>query len=150
MKTKLLVSACLLGENCKYNGTNNKNENVLALLEKFDFVPVCPECFGELPIPREPAERNADLVITKSGADVTKQFLDGAEKTLYIAKECNAPAALLKENSPSCGCGKIYDGTFSKVLKHGNGVTADLLLENDIQVFGESQISKLLELYYYD
>lgn len=150
MKTKLLVSACLFGENCKYNGTNNKNEDVIALRDKFDIVPVCPECFGELPIPREPAELIADAVVTKSGADVTKQFVDGAEKTLYIAKECNASVALLKENSPSCGCGKIYDGTFSKKLIDGNGITADLLIKNDIQVFGESRINKLVELYCFD
>ncbi len=148
MKIKLLVSACLLGENCKYDGTNNINRDVIALGDVFELIPVCPECFGGLPTPREPAERTGDRVITKSGLDVTEEYFDGAEKTLYIAQECNAHAALLKENSPSCGCGRIYDGTFSKRLVSGNGVTAQLLIDNYIQVFGESSIDKLLELYF--
>lgn len=144
---KLLVSACLLGENCKYNGTNNFNKDVAALGDKFELIPVCPECFGGLPTPREPAEIQGGRVVTKSGADVTDAFADGAEKTLYIAQECNAPCALLKENSPSCGCGNVYDGTFSKKLVCKNGVTAQLLLDNCIQVFGENNIDKLLKLY---
>lgn len=150
MKTKILVSACLLGENCKYNGTNNKNEDVLALTDVFEIVPVCPECFGELPIPREPAEIVGDRVVSKEGVDVTDQFKMGADRALYVAKECNAPVALLKENSPSCGFGKIYDGTFSKRLVDGNGVTAQLLVDNDIQVFGESNVKKLIDLYGYN
>lgn len=144
---KLLVSACLLGENCKYNGSNNMNKDVIALRDKFEFIPVCPEHFGGLTAPREPAEIKNSRVVTKSGEDVTDAFADGAEKTLYIAQECNAPAALLKENSPSCGCGKVYDGTFSKKLICGNGITAQLLLDNYIQVFGENEIDKLTKLY---
>lgn len=147
MKTKIIVSACLLGENCKYNGGNNKNEEVIALGERFELVPVCPECFGGLPIPRVPSEIRQGMVFSKNGEDLTEQFKTGAEHTLYIAKECNAPAALLKERSPSCGFGKIYDGSFSGKLCDGNGITAQLLFENEIAVFGESSINKLISLY---
>ena len=145
--TKILVSACLLGENCKYSGGNNKNDSVIKLSEHFELIPICPECFGGLPIPREPSEIVGDRVLSKSGEDVTAQFVEGAEQTLYIAREKNCPAALLKERSPSCGSGVIYDGTFSGALTEGNGITADLLLKNEIAVFGESQIAKLIQLY---
>ena len=147
MKTRIIVSACLLGENCKYNGGNNKNDKVIELAEHFDLIPVCPECFGGLSTPRVPSEIKNGRVYTKDGNDVTSQFKLGAEHTLYIAKEKNCPAALLKENSPSCGFGKIYDGSFSGTLTEGNGITAELLYENEIQVFGESEVQKLLSLY---
>ncbi len=147
MKTKILVSACLLGENCKYNGKNNKNEEVIALSEYFELIPVCPECFGGLPIPRVPSEIRDGRVYSKDGADLTDNFLTGAEHTLYIAKESNCPAALLKERSPSCGFGTVYDGSFSATLCEGNGITAQLLSDNEIAVFGESKVKKLIELY---
>lgn len=147
MKPKIIVSACLLGENCKYNGTNNKNENVIKLSEYFELIPVCPECFGNLTIPRAPSEIKDGRVYSKNGEDVTENFIIGAEHTLYIAREKNCPAAVLKERSPSCGSGCIYDGTFSDTLTNGNGITADLLLKNDIAVYGENQVDKLIELY---
>ena len=147
MKTKIIVSACLLGENCKYNGGNNKCEDIIALAEKFEIIPVCPESFGGLPIPRVPSEIKDGRVYSKTGEDLTEAFLSGAEQTLYIAKEANAPCAVLKENSPSCGFGKIYDGTFSGNKIDGNGITAQLLYDNEIQVFGESQVKKLINLY---
>ncbi|MCR5208536.1 MAG: DUF523 domain-containing protein [Eubacterium sp.] len=147
MKTKLIVSACLLGENCKYNGGNNYNSDILKLKTFFELIPVCPEAFGGLEIPREPCEIRERRVYSKSGEDFTSEFERGAEHTLYIAKECNAPVAILKENSPSCGCGKIYDGSFSGRLCDGNGITAQLLLDNDIAVFGDSRVKKLIELY---
>lgn len=147
MKTKVLVSACLLGENCKYNGGNNKNEDVIALGDCFELVPICPECFGGLPIPRVPSEIRDGRVYSKDGNDVTEQFLDGAEKALYVAMESNCPVAVLKERSPSCGFGVIYDGSFSSTLCKGNGITADLLNENGIQIFGESQAKRVLRLY---
>ena len=147
MKTKIIVSACLLGENCKYNGGNNKCDDVIALAEKFEIIPVCPECFGGLPIPRVPSEIKDGRVYSKTGEDLTEAFLSGAEQTLYIAKEANAPCAMLKENSPSCGFGKIYDGTFSGNKIDGNGITAQLLYDNEIQVFGESQVKRLINLY---
>lgn len=147
MKTKIIVSACLLGENCKYNGGNNKCDDIIALAEKFEIIPVCPECFGGLPIPRVPSEIRDGRVYSKTGEDLTEAFLSGAEQTLYIAKEANAPCAVLKENSPSCGFGKIYDGTFSGNKIEGNGITAQLLYDNEIQIFGESQVKKLINLY---
>ena len=143
-KPKLLVSACLLGENCKYSGGNNRDEQVRALERYFQLIPVCPECFGGLPIPREPSEIRDGCVVSKSGVDVTAAFADGAEKTLYIAEEENCGLALLKERSPSCGCGRIYDGTFTGTLTDGDGVTAALLKENGIKVYGESELEKLL------
>lgn len=147
MKVRILVSACLLGENCKYSGGNNRNEKVIALREHFDMIPVCPECFGGLPIPRAPSEIQGDRVMTKDGEDVTQAFLTGAEHTLYIAREKNCPAALLKANSPSCGVGTVYDGSFTGTLVSGNGITAQLLLDNEIAVFTENNTEKLLQLY---
>ena len=144
-KPKLLVSACLLGENCKYNGGNNYTEEVAELKDKFEFIPICPECFGGLPIPRVPNEIINGRAISKNGEDFTAEYEDGAEKTLYIANENNCCYAVLKERSPSCGFGKIYDGTFSGTLVDGNGMTADLLDKNGIRIFGESKISKLLD-----
>ncbi len=145
LKPKLLVSACLLGENCKYNGGNNYCEDVAGLSAYFNLIPICPECFGGLPIPRVPNEIINGRVVSKNGEDYTKEYGDGAEKSLYIANENNCGYALLKERSPSCGFGKIYDGSFSGTLTSGNGVTADLLDENSIRIFGESEIDKLLD-----
>jgi uncharacterized protein YbbK (DUF523 family) len=150
MKIKILVSACLLGECCKYNGGNNLNEDVLSLQKYFELVPICPECFGSLPTPREPSEIKDGRVYSKSGCDVTDNFISGAEQSLYIARESNCPVAVLKERSPSCGYGKIYDGSFTGTLCDGNGITADLLSKNDIQVFGENNVQKLVDLYYFE
>ena len=143
-KPKLLVSACLLGENCKYSGGNNRDEQVRALERYFQLIPVCPECFGGLPIPREPSEIRDGCVVSKSGVDVTAAFVDGAEKTLYIAEEENCGLALLKERSPSCGSGEIYDGTFTGTVVEGWGVTAELLRREGIPVLGESRMGELL------
>lgn len=142
---KILVSACLLGENCKYNATDNRNENVIKLSEKHTLVPVCPEFFSGLPVPREPAEIVGTKVMSRSGLDWTDKFRDGAEKSLYIAEENGCRVAVLKERSPSCGFGKIYDGSFCKKLVGGNGITAQLLYENGIKIFGETQIPDLIE-----
>ena len=150
MKTRILVSACLLGECCKYNGSHNYSAGVAALDEKFELIPVCPECFGGLTIPRPPSEIRGGRVYAKTGEDVTVQFQEGAEQTLYIAREKNCPAALLKERSPSCGHSVIYDGSFSGTLTEGNGVTAALLLANGIAVFGETQVDRLTDLYYFE
>lgn len=147
---KILVSACLLGENCKYNGGNNYCADIEKLKEHFELVAICPERFGGLEIPRPPSEIVGDRVVSKLGEDVTSEFMDGAEQSLYIAKELNCCAAVLKERSPSCGFGKIYDGSFSGTLCDGNGITAQLLFDNEIQVFGESKIDKLIDLYCVD
>ena len=144
---KILVSACLLGQNCKYSGGNNYNKDVVALGEKFELVPICPEVFGGLDTPRSPSEIIGDRVMNKNGEDVTEQFRCGAEQALYIANENNCGVAVLKERSPSCGCGKIYDGSFTSTVIDGNGIAAQLFLNNGIEVYGESKINKLLNIY---
>ena len=145
MREKLLISACLLGRNCKYNGGNNYTPLVEALKARYDLVPVCPECFGGLPIPHEPSERVGDKVLSKSGKDVTEPFRRGAEKTLAAAIQQGVTRAVLKEHSPSCGCGSIYDGTFTGTVVPGNGVAAELLLSRGVVIYGESRIGELLE-----
>lgn len=136
----ILVSACLLGENCKYNGGNNRNEDVIAFLSDKKYVAVCPEAFGGLPCPRPPAEIIDNRVIDKEGRDVTEEFHVGAKKTLQLAKEHKAKLCILKANSPSCGCGTVYDGTFGGIKIPGNGITVDLLLKNGYNVISEKDI----------
>ena len=145
MKEKLLISACLLGRNCKYNGGSNYTPLVEELKKRFDLVPVCPECLGGLPIPREPSERVGDKVLSRAGADVTAAFQRGAEKALAIARREGVKRAVLKERSPSCGCGSIYDGTFTGAVVPGNGLAAELLLANGVEIFGESRLEELLK-----
>lgn len=136
----ILVSACLLGVQCRYDGTGALTEGIKKLMEEHTLIPVCPEIMGGLATPRDPAERSGDKVVTKDGADVTENYQKGAMETLKLAKLYQCSCAVLKERSPSCGCGRIYDGSFSRKLVDGNGMTAELLLENGIQVKGESQI----------
>lgn len=139
---KILVSACLLGIDCKYNGKNNKNDKVIELLKDHELIPVCSEIMGGLTTPRTPSEirKNKNEVITKDGKNVTKQYQKGAQETLKIAKLYNCKTAILKEKSPSCGCGKIYDGTFTGTLIDGDGITARLLKEYGIKITGETTI----------
>lgn len=138
----IFVSACLLGENCKYSGGNNRNKDVLAYVEGKEYIAVCPECAGGLSAPRPPAEIIGDRVIDKEGKDVTDEFLLGAKKTLTLAKKHHPKLCILKANSPSCGCGQIYDGTFSGRKIPGNGKTTELLLENGFTVISEKQIKR--------
>ena len=138
----IFVSACLLGENCKYSGGNNRNEAVISFLNDKEYLAVCPERAGGLPSPRPPAEIRNDRVIDKEGKDVTAEFLLGAEKTLALAKKHRPELCILKANSPSCGCGEIYDGTFSGRKISGNGKTVDLLLKNGFSVITEKKIKK--------
>lgn len=140
---KILVSACLLGIECRYNGRGELSKDIEMLLMEHELIPVCPEQLGGLATPRDPAEIQGNKIITKTGIDVTKEYLKGAEQILKLAKLYKCSSAILKERSPSCGCGKIYDGTFSKVLIDGNGVAADLLIKNGIKVAGESEINKI-------
>ena len=144
MKKKLLISACLTGENCKYNGGNNYTAAVELLKERYELIPVCPEQDGGLPTPRESSERLGDKVVSKSGNDVTAQFQRGALHALDTARENGCTRALLKERSPSCGCGAIYDGSFTGTVIAGDGVTAALLKSHGITVYGESRIQELL------
>lgn len=139
----ILVSACLLGVACRYDGKSKGIEKIIELSNKYNLIPVCPEQLGGLPTPRVPSEKLKDKVINSEGIDVTVEYKKGAEETLRLAKIFNCPLAVLKAKSPSCGCGQIYDGSFSKRLIEGNGVTAQLLLENEIKVITEEEIDKL-------
>lgn len=142
MKKKALVSACLIGAECKYSGGSNilPEEKLEKLMDEYELIPVCPEVYGGLTTPRDPSERQGEKVVSCKGADVTAQFEKGAQTALNMAKLFGAEIAILKENSPSCGSGTIYDGTFSLTLTEGDGVTAQLLKENGITVIGESEI----------
>ena len=143
---KLLISACLAGENCKYSGGNNFiGETALASLgDKYELVSACPEVMGGLSVPRIPCERIGARVMNERGEDVTAQFKAGAELTADICERQGVKKALLKEKSPSCGSGRIYDGTFSHTVIAGDGVTAQRLRALGIALYGESEIEKLL------
>lgn len=139
----ILVSACLLGVACRYDGKEKMNKAVIKLKDSYNLIPLCPEILGGLPTPRDPAEIQGDRVINKKGVDVSKEYLKGAEETLKIAKLLDVKRAVLKENSPSCGLGFIYDGSFEGRLVEGNGITSQLLRENKIEVYGESDLERL-------
>lgn len=130
---KILVSACLLGMNCRYDGGNNRNDKVVSLIEDNEVIPVCPECLGKLPTPRPPSEIVGGVVTNIEGVSVDRQFRTGAAEALRIALENNVDFAVLQSRSPSCGVKQIYDGTFSRTLKPGKGVFAQLLDENGIK-----------------
>ena len=142
-KKPLLISACLLGVPCRYDGQSKPCAALELLAERFVLVPICPEQLGGLPTPRVPAERRGDRVITREGADVTANYRRGAEEALRIARITGCKTALLKAKSPSCGCGRIYDGTHTGTLTDGSGVTAQLLAENGMTVFTEEQLEAL-------
>lgn len=142
---KVLVSACLLGHNTKYNGKNNLNEKLISLKDKLEFVLMCPEVEGGLSIPRTPAEIKDNKVINKDNIDVTNNYLKGANLALKKALKDNIEVAIVKEKSPSCGKNFIYDGTFTNTLIKGKGVTTSLLVENGIKVFNENEIESFLE-----
>lgn len=144
MKERLMISACLLGRCCKYNGGHNLHPLAERLGEKYELVAVCPESFGGLSIPREPSERVGDRVLSKSGLDVTAAFRRGAERAVELAKKTGAKKAVLKERSPSCGFGKIYDGSFTGTVIPGNGVAAQALAAEGVAIWGESRIEELL------
>ncbi|WP_035288433.1 DUF523 domain-containing protein [Clostridium sp. KNHs214] len=146
----IIVSACLCGINCKYSGGNNLNQKVLELVKEGKAIPVCPEQLGGLSTPRIPHEikggtgkgvlEGSAKLINPEGGDSTKEFIKGAYETLKIAQTVGAKKAILKAKSPSCGCGLIYDGTFTGNKIEGNGVTTELLLQNGIEVITEEVI----------
>lgn len=135
-----IVSACLAGINCKYNGGNSANEKVIRLVREGMAIPVCPEQLAGFGVPREQAEIRTGRVFTKSGRDVTAEFQKGAEEMLRIAKMAGVKEAILKARSPSCGKGQIYGGSFSKKLVEGNGIAAELLMRNGIAVLTEEEL----------
>ena len=129
-----LCSACLLGINCRYDGKNALNKRVVALARKETLIPICPEQLGGLKTPRERCEIKGKKVVTESGKDFTKAFRKGAAKALKAAKILGVKEAILKQRSPSCGSGKVYDGTFSGKIIKGDGITAALLKKNGIKI----------------
>ena len=142
---KILVSACLLGVACRYDGRSKAYPLMDELCRRHQVVPVCPEIFGGLPTPRTPAERQGTQVVTKTGGDVTDNYRRGAEEVLRLAQRLGCTAAVLKERSPSCGSGEVYDGTFTGTLRPGDGVTAEVLRSHGIRVLGESELAAFLE-----
>ena len=145
----VLISACLLGFECKYCGGSNKltEQQLAALGERFRLIPVCPETAGGLPTPRDPSERLGDRVVSNQGRDVTAQYQKGAETALWLARRYDCKAALLKEKSPSCGSGQIYDGSFTGKLIPGDGVAAEELKKEGLIVFGESDTDLLITVF---
>lgn len=142
---KILISACLLGVRCRYDGASKAYPGIEELARRYTLIPVCPEQLGGLSTPRPPSERQGDRVVANTGADVTMQYRRGAEEALRLCRLFGCEAAVLKERSPSCGKGSVYDGTFSGTLTTRDGVTAELLAAQGIAVFGESQIEELLK-----
>lgn len=151
----IVISACLCGVNCKYNGENNLNKETLTLLKEGKAVLICPEQLGGLNTPRIPCEivggDGADVfdgkakVVNSRGGNSTEEFVKGAYEALKIAKAVGAKSAILKSKSPSCGYGKIYDGSFTGKKIVGNGVTAELFLRNGIKVYTEEEKNYSLE-----
>ena len=143
---KVLVSRCLAGFSCRYDGGNNLVPEIRQLAENGFAVTACPEQLGGLPTPRIPSERVGDRVVNREGADVTAEFTAGAEAALQIALKHGCRTAILKSRSPSCGKGCIYNGQFSGELVSGTGVTADLLLQNGITVITEEEyLSRVIQ-----
>jgi len=142
----IVVSACLAGIDCKWDGTSNACEQVIRMVQDGIAVPVCPEQLGGLSTPRIPAEQIGNKVVTRDGKDVTNSFIKGATEAFKITRMTNCTKAILKANSPSCGSGTVYDGTFTGKLSHGDGVFTKKLKENNIIVFSEKEIGKLSEL----
>ena len=141
----LLISACLLGVECKYSGGSNAlpEETIEKLRIRYRLIPVCPETAGGLPTPRDPSERLGERVVSCRGADVTAQFKKGAEAALTLARRYGCTTALMKEHSPSCGSGLIYDGSFSGKLVKGDGCAAELLKAAGVSVVGENMTELL-------
>lgn len=142
---RLLISACLLGTCCRYDGASKSHPLAARLAEKHTLIPVCPEQMGGLATPRPPAERQGDRIVAKTGEDVTAEYRRGAEEIWRLCQLFCCDGAVLKERSPSCGHGEIYDGTFSGTLIPGDGIAAEFLESHGIPVYGESQIEELMK-----
>lgn len=143
-----IISSCLLGNNCKYDGSNNENQRVIEFYQNHSCCTVCPETMGGLTNPREPAEIKGDRIIDRDGLDRTQEFEFGAERAWeHVLKQAerrreNIEGAILKANSPSCGNGRIYDGTFSKTLINGDGIFVKILKEKNIKIISEKEIDR--------
>ena len=137
---RIAVSACLLGENCKYSGGNNISEELLSLLSGHEVIPVCPEVLGGLPVPRVPAEIVDGTVMNRDGVSVDEEFRRGAAEALEICRREKADLVILQPRSPSCGVGSVYDGTFSGKRIPGNGIFAALAMENGFRVESAEEI----------
>lgn len=139
IRKKVFVSACLLGEHCRYDGKIEPSQEIEELFEcclemGILMIPVCPEVLGKLPVPREPAELRGGRVITKSGSDVTKKFFLGARRVRIMADLFGVRMAIFRQKSPSCGAGLVYDGTFSGRLIEGDGITTARLKLQGVEV----------------
>ena len=145
-KEALLISACLLGVECKYSGGHNAMaaEKIAALREKCRLIPVCPETAGGLPTPRDPSERRGGAVVSCKGRNVTAEYSKGADVAVSLAERNGCKMALLKEKSPSCGSGVIYDGTFTGRLIAGDGLAAERLKARGVRVRGESEVDEII------
>lgn len=140
---KILVSACLLGLSCRYDGKSKPVDEVIALKEKYSLIPVCPEILGGLPTPRIPCEIKEGRVLNREGEDKTSEYTKGAEEVLRLARLLECDIAVLKKKSPSCGSGEIYDGSFTGKTVQGDGFCAKLLKASGIKVLDETQINIL-------
>ena len=145
LRPHMLISACLLGVECRYDGTGQMLPTLDALMERYELIPVCPEQLGGLPTPRAPAERQGSRVVNREGKDVTDAFSRGATLACHMARIYGARLALLKARSPSCGCGKIYDGSFSGHRIPGNGIAAEKLTEMGVKVYTEADAEALIQ-----
>lgn len=134
----ILVSGCLVGNCCRYDGKHQRNEQVIAFLKGKEYIAICPECMGGLTTPREPSEIVNERVVSINGLDVTEAFYKGAKQSVELAKKFSCKQAILKENSPSCGSCFIYDGSFRGKMISGTGITAKMLTENGIEVISSS------------
>ena len=137
---KIMVSACLAGENCKYNGGNNRNDKVKALFKENEIITICPEVMGGLPTPRIPSEIVDGVVVNREGTSVDQEFRYGAERVLEIAKQEKPDLIILQLRSPSCGVKQRYDGSFTGKLIDAPGVTAELLMKHGFMVIDVEDI----------
>ena len=137
-----ICSACLLGLDCRYDGKNSLNERVVELAKREVLIPVCPEQLGGLPTPREPVELKDGKALTKSGRDVTENLERGAKQVLKLVELFEIKEAIMKQGSPSCGCGKVYDGSFSGKLIEGDGITTALLKKNGVRVISDDEVER--------
>ncbi len=142
-KKKIIVSACLLGKNCKYNGGNNYNEAIVEFLKDKEVIAVCPEVMGGLPTPRKPSEIVHGVVTNTEGVSVDNEFRQGAKVAMDLIKDEEIECAILQSRSPSCGIKQIYDGTFSKRLIEGQGIFAEQLAKKEIKLIDSDEFANL-------